>query len=457
MVSYGYPLGYFGFNESHALKLSFAAWSPILLLPWVIWGWIFGWTMMSPIYSNIFFLGVALFVFVKIVKPSWKQLGILFLLFCCYTPFTRYMLSGMPEIICFSLVIIYFACLLSYIREEKTKTLVALFLFSVILTLMRPYLILFLLFPIGALILRKKWWGVFISACILGMTGIGYVLIKHYFGAEYFTPLFKTEWLSPLLEGNLLGGIKGIFVKLYYEGKTFLALTIEGFRSGMAEGAIFIAYLVLILLFIWQAFSDYRNKRKRQFILHFYLTFCYIAMLIAILLMYKMKEGSKHLITFIVLGIFAVAMMHTRFYKKAMIFCVLSILLFSVKAYDPIDYALPIMTIERQMQIATWSEVLEDTMELQENNVPNYDNVVIWTLSDLNQMMQWQVLYALPAGFGISCSEDTFIIEQFENLQSKYIVVPTGGQVEALCIEYGKKVLIKDEIAALYQLREDEM
>jgi hypothetical protein len=31
MLSHGYPYGYFGFNESHALKLSFAAWSPVLV------------------------------------------------------------------------------------------------------------------------------------------------------------------------------------------------------------------------------------------------------------------------------------------------------------------------------------------------------------------------------------------------------------------------------------------
>ena len=30
IVNYGFPRGYFGFNESHALQLSFAAWSPVL-------------------------------------------------------------------------------------------------------------------------------------------------------------------------------------------------------------------------------------------------------------------------------------------------------------------------------------------------------------------------------------------------------------------------------------------
>ena len=74
MLSYGYPQGYFGFNESHALKLSFAAWSPVLVLPWLVFGMIFGWNMMSPIYCNILLMMVACAVFVLLVKPKWKQL-----------------------------------------------------------------------------------------------------------------------------------------------------------------------------------------------------------------------------------------------------------------------------------------------------------------------------------------------------------------------------------------------
>ena len=37
-VGYLYPRGYFGFNESHADLLSFAAWSPVLVTPWILWG-----------------------------------------------------------------------------------------------------------------------------------------------------------------------------------------------------------------------------------------------------------------------------------------------------------------------------------------------------------------------------------------------------------------------------------
>ena len=77
IVNYGFPRGYFGFNESHALELSFAAWSPVLVFPWILWGLLFGWNLMSPVICNIVLLTITMFVFVWLVKPTWKQLGIL--------------------------------------------------------------------------------------------------------------------------------------------------------------------------------------------------------------------------------------------------------------------------------------------------------------------------------------------------------------------------------------------
>lgn len=64
IVHFGYPRGYFGFNESHALKASFAAWSPVLVFPWILWGLCFGWNLLSPIYCNIFLMMLAVFLFV---------------------------------------------------------------------------------------------------------------------------------------------------------------------------------------------------------------------------------------------------------------------------------------------------------------------------------------------------------------------------------------------------------
>ena len=84
IVNYGYPQGYFGFNESHARQLSFAAWSPVLVWPWILWGLVFGWNLQSPVICNIVLMMITMFGFVRLVKPDRKQLGVLTLLFVSF-------------------------------------------------------------------------------------------------------------------------------------------------------------------------------------------------------------------------------------------------------------------------------------------------------------------------------------------------------------------------------------
>ena len=75
-----------------------------------------------------------MFVFVWLVKPTWKQLGILTVLFSLYTLFTRYMLSGMPEVICFGMLILFYGLAFSYLNKETKGKLTAMFIVSVLLT-----------------------------------------------------------------------------------------------------------------------------------------------------------------------------------------------------------------------------------------------------------------------------------------------------------------------------------
>ena len=218
MIHYGYPLGYFGFNESHALKLSFAAWSPVLVFPWILWGLLFGWNLLSPIFCNLVLLTGACILFVWLAKPTWKQLGILSLLFCLYTPFSRYILSGMPEIICFSMLIVFYSLAVNYLNRERVWKLVILFVMAGVMTLMRPYLLLFLLLPAYLWIRRARWKGALGSAAVIAVVLAAYIWIKHYLGAEYFAPLFFTDWAEAFFRQGLFGGIRFTLGKLYYMG-----------------------------------------------------------------------------------------------------------------------------------------------------------------------------------------------------------------------------------------------
>ena len=120
VLSYGYPQGYFGFNESHGLCLSFAAWSPVLLVFWVIWGFFFGWNLLSPMLCNIALLSLAMLFFALLVKPDRRQSIWIGILYGAFVPVTRFALSCIPEPELFALFIVFLglaaACRRTYRR-----------------------------------------------------------------------------------------------------------------------------------------------------------------------------------------------------------------------------------------------------------------------------------------------------------------------------------------------------
>lgn len=471
IVKFGYPQGYFGFNESHALKLSFAAWSPVLVFPWILWGLLFGWNLMSPIICNILLLTIAMFVFVWLVKPTWRQIGILTFLFCLYTPFVRYMLSGMPEIICFSMLIVFYAVAYHYPEHKKTGNLVCLFILAGLLTLMRPYMILFLLLPICLWIRKNRKWGLIGSAAVLAIVGGCYVLIKHYLGAEYFAPLFFTEWITTFFTDGVIAGFRNFFATLFYMGKAFWGHTVEGFRTGLASGAFFGGYLVMMTILLWQTIADLRLVRKNQkqgkgaeetgvlkrLIPEAHLAFCFVGMLFALLLMYKLTEGSKHLLTFMAVGIFVVSLMRTKTFKKAILLGATFAYLYSYMAVDPYDYQVPFAEEERVAQVEYWAKVFDENLTLTDKHVPNYENVIIWVFNDTivgsgeSVNLKWQMLYGAPKGFGISCCMPDYVIANLDSLQSRYLATVAGGEIDMLCAKAGYVEVSRDEDMVLYE------
>lgn len=462
IVKYGFPQGYFGFNESHGLVLSFAAWSPVLVLPWILWGLLFGWNFMAPVVCNIVLMTAAVFLFVLLTKMTWKQLGILTLLFCLYTPFVRYMLSGMPEIICMSHLIVFYGLAVSYSREETGRKLGMMFAIAGLLTLMRPYMLLFLLLPDFFLVRRAKrqgrlWTGLFGAGCVTGVVLVCYALIKHFLGAEYFHPLFFTDWITTFFTKGFGAGVHNFFGTLYWKGKDFYAHTVQGLRTGLASGAFFAGYLTTLAILLWQSASDYRKRRKQHTVLlvpEVHLAVSFVGMLFALLLMYKLTEGSKHLLTFMAVAVFVVSLMDTRFFKKAVLLGACFAYLYTYKAADPYDYQVPYMTSERQTQVEDWRGQFAGELEMKRENVPNYDNTVIWVFNEQShsgETMKWQLLYALPEGFGINCCQKDFILDQTDRIKSRYLVAQTGAEVDAKCAAAGWTVLARDADIVLYE------
>ncbi len=482
ILSHGYPQGYFGFNESHALKFSFAAWSPVLVFPWVLWGLVFGWNLWSPIICNIALTSLVCFLFVWLVKPTWKQIGVLALLFLLYTPFTRYMLSGMAEVICFDMAILFYGVAVNYLNHKTISRLVLLFLLGVLLTLMRPYLLLFLLLPVYLLIRRCGLRGAFGSAAVIGAAAGIYICIRHYLGADYFEPLYFTDWIEAFFEKGLFGGLRFCAGRLYGMGKGVWVYMVEGFRSGLPAGAYYGGYLIMLCVLAGQSILDGRRLRAlnrasadsvvkdeeelavrrnlhNRLIIQVHLLLSFLAMYLALFLMYKLEAGSRHLLTLMAAGIFVIALMETKFFKKAVLLGVTFVYLYSFMARDPLYYGLPYWQEARAERLSDWEVTFDQRLRLEtEPGVPNFDNSVIWVLQDeisggSQKYTDWQFLYALPEGFGISCCTRDYIFENFLELKSKYIATVSGGRIDGMCGDAGYKEIGRDQDLVIYRVR----
>lgn len=459
MVKYGYPYGYFGFNESHAEVLSFAAWSPVLVWPWLIWGFLFGWNLVSPIYCNIVVMMAAVFLFAWLVKPDVKQMLRTVILFAIFPLFSRYMLSGMPECTCFGMLIVFFGFAYAYMQEEKYSYLVGMFVITGLLTLMRPYMIVFMVLPALLLIWKRKWVGVGISAGVAGSTALIYILIKKFLAAEYFTPLFDTTWIGKYLKEGFAEGWSFMWNKLYVMGWDFIGKCMQGIREGLATGTFFIGFILVMVLVGLYALYKLIRKEYKTALLYGHYAFCCFAMWMALLLMYKMQEGSKHLLTFIAAGLFAMALMKVKYSLQVVLCSVVFVYLYFVMAVDAYDYQNRFRNAELVAEMECTEADFHEKLTLNMENVPNYDNDVIWVTYDYDLdtgehiVTDYQILYGIPAGFGISCCYRDFILENFESLQSKYICVPVGGEIDELCQAYELEIITQGMNAVCYQLR----
>lgn len=459
MVKYGFPYGYFGFNESHAEVLSFAAWSPVLVWPWLIWGFLFGWNLLSPILCNIAIMMISVFLFTWIVKPNGKQMIRMAVLFALFPLFTRYMLSGMPECTCFGMLIVFFGYAYAYMQKENKSSLIGMFVISALLTLMRPYMIVFMVLPMLLLTLQKKWLGAGASVGIAGITGIVYILIKKFLSAEYFTPLFDTTWITTYFREGIVEGWTYMWDKLYVKGWDFIGKCMQGFEEGLATGSFFIGFILLMVIIGVYAVYKLVCKNWKQGLLYGHLAFCFFAMWMALLLMYKMQEGSKHLLTFIAAGLFAMALMEVKWNIQVIITGVTFIYLYVIMAVDPYDYQNRFQNEALVAEMERTKADFEEKLILNTEQVPNYDNDVIWVVYDFDaetgeqHMVDYQILYNTPVGFGINCCYQDYVLENFDELSCKYIFTLKGGEIDKVCEERGLEVITQGLNGICYKLR----
>ena len=484
IIDHGYPLGYYGFNESHALAFSFAAWSPVLVWPWVILGKIFGWTLTSVFVYNLLIYILALVLFGVFTEPDVKQTAVISVWFLAFFLNVRYIYSCMPEVICFAHMIIFWGLVLGFFKKGKKGYLYAAIFLGSLMTFMRPYLILFLVFALMVLFFGapkgKRLLKGFISFIILGVTAFIYYLLNHYLSAEYLMPFFYTDFITTFFTDGIGPGFHNLFGTLYYKGSDFIRFMKDAFYIDRAAGIFFCIFMFKMLLETIQCIIEYRAYKKsgvteaagsekaaaneapettassldKDFFARLYMLFADFAFLMALLLMYKLTEGSKHLLTFIMAGVLVMIMEKKRGYIYGIIMsaCVIYFGIFHCTD-NFYDFGIPRDNAEADARYDYWQQAFAEGIEIDKTIAPSYGNAIIWEFADNvdgeSITTDWQMLYALPSGTGISCCWE-YTDENFDTIRCRYISAPSGGDIENMCIEAGYRQIGRDDRLCVY-------
>lgn len=464
IVNFGAPLGYFGYNESHAMISSFGAWSPILLLPWALWGKIFGWEYYSPIACNICIMSCSFVFFAVLSKPKWKQVISIALLFLLFTPCTRYVLSGMPEAICYSLIIIVYGIVYGYFKNENRYKLISVFLLVTILSLMRPYFMIFLLLPGMLWVRRAGLKGGLGTAAIILFNLMGYKFITHFFTAPYFYNSMATDFIDSFKCGGFFEGCIFLLHKLYDKWMTIRRNMSLGVRQGFTDGQIYaVCCTAMLLLSIWLLadFIKMRNGKGKNrniiddMILESSQLVSFAAMLFAIMILYQIPEGSRHILVFLVAFIIVGAMKDEGSFEKIFLSLIVFAFLFVYKYDVDSGYHVPYSREDVVREVEGWNDMFSACISLEHENVPSSSNVVDWVIADVvdgkEKEIPWKVLFALPEGTGISCCVSQYVADNIEELNSRYIITVSNGQIDLLCQKKEMDMLFRNEYFALYR------
>lgn len=465
IVKFGYPLGYFGYNESHALVCSFGAWSPVLLLPWTLWGKIFGWGYLSPIICNICLVSIGFVVFSFLAEPTWKQVLSIALQFLLVTPFIRYMLSGMPEAVCYMLIIIMYGVVYSYFKHENIYKLIIIFLLVTFLSLMRPYFMALFILP-GILWVRKaKFCGLFGTALIVFINLLGYKLITYFFGAPYFYSLMATDFIDSFKNNGAFAGCLFLINKICEKWSIVKWDMSLGVKKGFTDGQIYFAcFAVMLFLLFWLLSDIIKQKRQgiaynkntvRNIVLELSQLLAFVSMLLAIFVLYLIPEGSRHILTFLIGFILVSSMRDNYSLEKNCLVVAMFAYLFVVKYDNDSGYKVPYSGEDVIQEVEIWENEFGDCVGLNEIDTPNFDNVVDWVIEDTvdgeTKEIPWRALFALPEGMGINCCLSQYIAENFNDLNSRYILTVSNGQIDFLCHVESVEELLRNDYFVLYK------
>lgn len=437
VITHGGPQGYFGYQEGTADIGRFSTWGPFLIWAYAIPGFLFGSSVNVVLWVNILFIALGIAVFAHSAKLSWWQCIVLCgTLFAVTQPISS-CFSGASEGLHYALTLVLIGGAIGMERTGKSGYFLLTAAACVLETIVRPYTLLFWVFPLMAIWKDKKQR----YACFALMAAS--VGVSLFAMAKLAAPYFSDGGMDfagvqLLFQGHPVQAVAYELSRIwdYLKGAwKELVPTLQGNTTYIGNGCanLLATMAVTICCLIWDVRHGRRIRLKAASL------GCSLIITLVLLGLYNIDP--RHLMM-VMLQLAAVVKEDS---KPAVVYLPLLLL-----ALLPMNFSRGTMP-EKNEVMATQMEVVAEALDAsraEDNSADPWDNTLAYSYGD---DVFHGYLYAVPAGMGIEFDKNSYLWDEENPIFSRYVMCGHDTRVAARLLAENWQQVVSTEDLVIYK------
>lgn len=437
ILDHGGPLGYFGYDETHATVGRFGGWGPILIWAYALPGFLFGSSVNTVLWCNVLFGLIGLAVYARAARLNLWQAGVTALgLVCLWQPLAL-LFCGSSESLHNALTLILLGCAVA-LWQNRSAVWLALGLAScAFLTISRPYALLlglFLLLPVWHTPRRRNLClGVLAASFVVGLINMIFLTAPYFEG--YGLDLTA---LSLLKQGDLAGAVVYQWDHAVTQLRIVWSELLPTLQGDIRQtGAAVIAFLVMVLVTVVCLVYDRRHNRPVRYKVCALL----FAAVLALLLVGVYDVLARHLVMPCLAMLVALVVEDAR--PAVAYLPVLLVLLLPLNAERS---SLSTYFAEMGDQVTAVETALTERLAGCESTDP-WDYTLAYAYGD---DVFHGYLYGVPAGMGIQFDWNTSLADPQRTVYSRYAMVGHGSEAEQRLLNDGWQQVVSTQNLVVY-------
>ncbi len=439
VIARGGPQGYFGYEETHAAFGRFGTWGPLLIWGYALPGFLFGSSVNTVLWGNLFFTVAGLALFVRAARLQVWQQGVFALgLVCLWMPLTS-VFCGSSEALHYALALTLVGASAALARRFSPLWLGVAVCACALETIFRPYALLFWAFPLVAVWANRRLRLACAGGAVLSFGAANFAMTR--LSAPYFSSGgMDFSGLQQLAGGDVAGAV------LYELGRAGKLLrdawvvdilpTLQGDPRYIGIGCVIFVVTVLATAgcLVW----DLRHGRACRF------KICALACtgVIALVLLFMYNIAPRHLMLLCMLLLASLAVENMP--QSPVWLPVMALLLLPMNVERS---SLPTWFAEMGDQITAVETALTESLQARDSDDP-WDNTLAYAYAD---DVFHGYLYAVPAGMGIEFDNNTYLADPANPIHSRYAMVNHGTEAAARLVADGWQELISTQDLVIYE------